>query len=110
MATLTTTRGRALGELNEDIALGPVGADANHQDLATAKRFTIGEAGDAFVATGTGQMYLLCGDNTVTATTSSPVFDPGVKLTLPDGCTHVSLLAASTGVSGCAYLSRRSPA
>lgn len=84
-------------------ALGPVESDAQHQALVSSVSFPIGAAGDAFVATGTGQFHLLCGTSKVVATTAAPVFDPGVRLVLPDGCTHVAMLAAADGVAGCAY-------
>jgi hypothetical protein len=97
------TEGREKAMAAANVPLGPVLADAGHADLGASVAFTIGSAGDSFVATATGLFHLVCGASGVVATTSCPVFDGAVRLVLPDGCTHVAMLEAAVDVFGCAY-------
>lgn len=84
--------------------LAPIAGDGPHAaDLSAAVRFDIGQPGDTFVIATTGKVHVLAGDATVDADGNSPVLGAGSVLTLPDDCTHVSLLAADAGAQGCAY-------
>jgi hypothetical protein len=85
--------------------LGPVAADADSVDLSSSVRFEIGRPGMTFVATAIGGAYhLLCGDGTVVATPTAPPFNGSIRMTLPDGCTHVAMIRATAETTvGCAY-------
>jgi hypothetical protein len=83
--------------------LGPVAGSGPHQALNVVRLFAIGVAGDTAVITTTAGAHVLMGDSGVVADTTSPFFLGCVRLALPNGCTHVSMIQGADPSAGCAY-------
>lgn len=83
----------------------PIAGDSGAQTLATAKRFGPFVAGQSIVIGSSAAFHVVCGDNTIAATTASPKFATGMyNGEIPDGCTYVSMIDSADGAgAGQAY-------
>lgn len=107
VATLTTVSGRDRALASERTILLPVTTDTGAQTLATARSYGPFAAGDQVVIVANGEFHAVAGVEATAATASSPgPFPAGAySFTIPDACTHVSLIQGAAGAaSGCAYL------
>lgn len=98
---------RSRAELTQ-VALLPTTADDGAVALAVAQQFPRAGAfvpGDSLVVASSQAFHVVAGDGSVLASTASPRFAAGVyKLTVPDGCSHVSMVdSADAAGIGQAY-------
>lgn len=86
-------------------ALLPVGGDSGVQALNVARLYGPFVVGDSVIVASTAAFHIRAGTSGIVATTADPLFPAGVyKFTVPDGCTHLSMIDSGTAAgSGQAY-------
>ena len=100
-----TGRAQELALSNRHYALAPIAGDPGAQSLAAAVRFGPFTPGATLVIGASGLFHMLAGDGTVVAAVTNPIYTAGVfRFTLPDACTHLSMVQATGATSiGSAY-------